>query len=792
MLSLWQMGVSTSAVILLAALLRRLAGTRLPRRMYVALWDIAMLSGLIPFRVTWDTLIGRIIGSAQSIRETVSGAAMQTAALSTLVLEDAPVAMTPGTAVPAARGLQTGLTQTAETVRETMRAAPSWLWQLISVIWGVGALVLAAVLLYRWLSCRHAFAEALPCEDPRASSFLRTRSLRRRVRIRVSDRIRSPLSYGLLRPVILLPASLADADDQTLGYVLTHEFMHIRAWDMLRKSALLLTLCLHWPNPLFWLMVRLCNRDLELMCDERVVRSLGGRKAYCLTLLDMEVKRSNLTMGTCFSVTGIEERINVMKNRKHQGILSIALAFAILLGAAAGAMTGIPLAGAETPSPRIFFSRSTWENSYAQYEPYGLGYDATNGTVTYKGQVVRYFEDMWPIDEQGKAGTCFQYADGTIDVYGVREFPEYIRRNPDGSFDPSGILIGLREATKEEYDEQTLRMQTSHLSATAVTEIKDAYQVADVMVVSGSDVPFSTGFQSDLVWWTADEYRAWMEEQREAIQELVDTGARAWTKQDGWFTWTPEKMEEAMALYEDTLAQIEQGAAISKPIYGSEDGMLMQNLGDVLFSSGETAIMFAKAEDALSVERLPEGALGEGTVIYSVLSGDELEALKQGEDPGLGNEAEKGSPLFVVSPAAAQSFPPEILAEILEKREQNAAIPPDDMPTITQTPMTATDIQAARMEGWYETIAPYAAFGLTCALDTAADTVRLYWNGREIRGVFDAQRKVWITEHTGMSAYSDGAKEIIAVYENGVLTGLREADAEESAVWDSLRKENMK
>ena len=769
MLSLWQMGLSASAVILLAALLRRLTGSRLPRRMYVALWDVAMLSSLIPFRVTWSALIR----SAEIIRETASSAAMQPMPLNVLPVEAAPAAVLPGAALPAARSLQAGLTQTAETVREAVQTAPDWLWRLASVLWGIGALILAAMLLYRWLSCRHAFAEALPCDDPRAIAFLRDHPLRRRVQIRVSDRIRSPLSYGLLRPVILLPASLADTDDQTLGYVLTHEHMHIRAWDMLRKSALLLTLCLHWPNPLFWLMVRLCNRDMELMCDERVVRSLGGRKAYCLTLLDMEVQRSNLTMGTCFSVTGIEERINVMKNRKHQGILSIALAFAILLGATAGAMTGIPMAGAESPSPRIFFSRSSWENSYAQYEPYGLGYDETNGTITYNGHVVRYFEDMWPIDEQGKAGTCFMYEAGEVDVYAVREFPEIIQRNPDGSFDPSGILKGLREATPEEYAELTARHD--QWASGSITECLDAYQLTDSVV--------ATKLQN-VEWWTAEEFREWLEQERIALQELVRDEARSWTPSTGWFTWTQEKADEAIARYEALLLEIEQGAFVSKAIDGQDASMVLaQGTG---------------VADVVPIERVSDATVVEDSAITYVFSGyDDPGTIRYGLEPDLGSDSEGIVYLISVGPEDEWRYTPEAWARIQELID--LGVVQWEEPAAAVQALEAQEMEAAlisqyqtdRINGWRDTIAPYARFGLSFALDTAMDLVHLYWNGQEVRGVFDPYLGTWITEHTGTGFYSDGAKELIAVYENGVLTGLREADAEESAVWDNLRKENM-
>lgn len=347
----------------------------------------------------------------------------------------------------------------------------------------------------------------------------------------------------------------------------------------------------------------------------------------------MEVRRSNLTMGTCFSVTGIEERIKVMKNRKHQGILSIALAFAIFLGATLGAMTGIPMAGAENAAPRMIFSRKTWEGTYAKYGVYGLGYDGKNGTITYNGQVVRYFEDMWPIDETSKSGACFVYEGGTVDVYGVREFPEIIRRNPDGTFDPSGTLVGLRQATQEEYDAMTAWLEGGTVSQTTMvmqaTE-GTAYVMADttpspamvtstaVLMASATLMPtddpaatpapvayttldpaspfVSSLPYADVEWWTAEEYRAWMEAERTALQQLVDEQARAWTPSKGWFVWTQEEADAAMARYENILRAIEQGALVSKPVNGQ----------DVAFVSGVSETVVINAEEALSADSVSD------------------------------------------------------------------------------------------------------------------------------------------------------------------------------------------
>ena len=820
MLSLWQMSLSASAVILLTALLRRVAGSRLPRRMYVAMWDVAALASLIPFRVPWATLsqlvrrwtarpVGNILNGLPSAIPGVTTQPLLAAPTLTAVAADElpTVSLAVTEAMPGARQWRDGLTTVLQSARATIQAVPDRVWQAAGILWLAGAILLAVVLLWRWLVCLRAFSEALPCGDERVSAFLREHRLLRPIRVRLSNRVASPLSYGLWRPVILLPSAIIRADDRTLAYVLTHEFMHIRAWDMLRKEALLTIVCLHWPNPLVWLMLRLFSRDMELMCDERVVRRLGGRKAYCLTLLDMETQRSNLTMGTCFSVTGIEERIQVMKNRKHQSILSIALACAIFLGAAAGAMTGIPSAGAENASPRMFVSQETWETCYAKYEPYGLAYDAENGVITYHGQIVRYFEDMWPVGDQGKSGACFLYDGGTVDVYGVREFPETIHRNPDGSFDPSGILTGLREATQEEYAERTARNRAACLSLGGATEYLDAYQLAEAIVVASNDMRFTfssdpnirfivddkqnaSASQLDVEWWTAEDYREWLEAERLALQELVGSEARSWTPSTGWFTWTQEKVDETIARYESILRDIEAGALVSRSINEKEANMVLMQ-GNIL----STTIALDPATPV--AEAIPSEDISDDAVVETL----EQEALTFGfatrydsadlavsTERDLGSDEELPTYLVAVSPDDEWRFTPEEWNEILKLVEIDAVQWADS--SEAQAARISYDAQMARMEGWRETIAPYAPFGLSYALDTATDLVHLYWNGREVRGVFDPQLGAWITDHTGISHYPDGAKELIAVYENGRLAGLREADAEESAVWDKLRQEN--
>jgi len=155
------------------------------------------------------------------------------------------------------------------------------------------------------------------------------------VQIRQSDRIKAPLTYGVFRPVILLPKKTDWTDETKLRYILTHEFTHIRRFDTLTKLVLTTAVCVHWFNPLVWVMYVLANRDIELSCDETVVRTFGEtmKSAYALTLIGLEEKKSRLTpFANNFSKYAIEERINAIMKMKKSSLVGIILALALVVG----------------------------------------------------------------------------------------------------------------------------------------------------------------------------------------------------------------------------------------------------------------------------------------------------------------------------------------------------------------------------------------------------------------------------------------------------------------------------
>ena len=171
-----------------------------------------------------------------------------------------------------------------------------------------------------YVRCYREFQTSLPVKNAFTVRWLRCHRLKRRIQIRQSDRISAPLTYGILKPVILMPKKTDWENSQQLKYVLLHEYTHICRFDMVTKLIAALALCIHWFNPFVWAMYILFNRDIELSCDESVVRHFGEntKSFYARTLITMEEKKSGLTpLYNSFSRNAIEERIGaIMKIKK--------------------------------------------------------------------------------------------------------------------------------------------------------------------------------------------------------------------------------------------------------------------------------------------------------------------------------------------------------------------------------------------------------------------------------------------------------------------------------------------
>ena len=108
-----------------------------------------------------------------------------------------------------------------------------------------------------------------------------------------SERVSSPFVLGLFRPRIYLPFGLEGGQ---LPYVVSHERAHITRKDHWWKAMGFLLLAVYWFNPLLWLAYGLLCRDIELACDEKVIRTLGveGRAGYAQALLSCSIPRRRI------------------------------------------------------------------------------------------------------------------------------------------------------------------------------------------------------------------------------------------------------------------------------------------------------------------------------------------------------------------------------------------------------------------------------------------------------------------------------------------------------------------
>jgi len=299
-------------MIAVGILIRFFAMNWLPKRIFVVIWGLVSVRLLVPFSfpVTFD------------VWQLLNLPALRTG-------------VTPGVVGGPYVPFQLPWPDVVPPSAVVEQVALSWT-VVITGVWVVGSVLLALYLVATHYRFRRKMRTSLPVEHAYITAFCLKHKLRRSICIRQSDQIRSPLTYGVLRPTILLPAGMDFEDEEKLSYVLTHELIHVKRFDYVWKLVFAAVLCIYWFNPLVWLMYVLANRDIELSCDEAVLKRFGQkvRAAYGLTLLDMaERKRTLSFVGSGFSKHMVAERIRVLTKAKRKSVVGAVVALALVIGA---------------------------------------------------------------------------------------------------------------------------------------------------------------------------------------------------------------------------------------------------------------------------------------------------------------------------------------------------------------------------------------------------------------------------------------------------------------------------
>lgn len=319
-MSLLQMSFLGTVIILLIVVLRAVLINRLPKKTFLILWWIALIRLLVPFSIKSVTSIYSLL---QSIYSDINP--VRTAQTTTFL----PIH---GNMPEIANGLSEAMVQRTESI------------SILSVIWLAGLLLCFGFFAVSYIKCYREFRFSLPVENDILEAWKEKHPLKRSLSIRQTETIAAPLSYGVIRPVILMPKNTEWKNIYQLRYVLEHEYVHIRRLDMFTKLIMIAAVCIHWFNPLVWVMYILFNRDLELSCDETVVRRFGMdiKSVYATALISMEEKKSGLTpLCNSFSKNAIEERIRaimkIKKTSKFAVIISAVLVICVTGGFATSA-----------------------------------------------------------------------------------------------------------------------------------------------------------------------------------------------------------------------------------------------------------------------------------------------------------------------------------------------------------------------------------------------------------------------------------------------------------------------
>ena len=294
-LKLLNLSISASWLVL-AVLVLRLVSKRSPKWINVLLWGIVALRLVLPFSI--ESALS-LIPSA----ETVSPAVVQFAPAPTI---------TSGVSV-IDNAVNPSLSEHFSAV-PTASVNPLYVWtEIAGWVWliGLGAMLLYALVSY--LRLRRRVSVSLPVQD----------------HIYLCDAISSPFILGVVKPHIYLPSDLDEVQRQN---VLAHEQAHLARRDHWWKPLGFALLAVYWFNPVLWLAYTLLCRDIELACDERVIRTMdeSAVKTYSTVLLACSMPRKAvITCPLAFGEVGVKERVRNALHYKKPAFWVVAASVAV-------------------------------------------------------------------------------------------------------------------------------------------------------------------------------------------------------------------------------------------------------------------------------------------------------------------------------------------------------------------------------------------------------------------------------------------------------------------------------
>lgn len=293
-MSFLYMSFSAGCIVIFTVILRRFCKNILPVELFCGLWWLAMIRALVPFSIQSN-------GSIYNLKIFV-------------------------------RFLGNGLKRNLDlTISELAKWA-----QIRSVIFAICVTLIAigVVFFIRYFmrihkNCSEIEINSISMQKSEIMDGIEnTVRPMKKMKVKVSDQVDSPVSYGFFHPVIIVPENLNMDDKETLRYIFLHESIHIKYLHYVWKIVSVIVVCVHWFNPCMWLLYFCLDKEMECFCDKKVMQILGEDKKemYAKSLINMAKwqKANPILCNNFVKRNMLKERIiMIMKLKKTSRIMAL-------------------------------------------------------------------------------------------------------------------------------------------------------------------------------------------------------------------------------------------------------------------------------------------------------------------------------------------------------------------------------------------------------------------------------------------------------------------------------------
>ncbi len=300
----------TASYLIVAVIVLRLVLTKAPKWIRGILWGLVGMRLLVPF--SFESMFSLLPGKSPIFTENVQGGTTGTDVGVSSMLDFS----TSAGAAPQSTDVVGTLAPMEEAVQT---ASISWT-DILAVVWLVGMIVMFAYCIVSYIRLKRRMADAVIYSGDLCADGCKERSSEKHGKkylIYQSEKVASPFVLGFFKPGIYVPFQMTDQD---MECVIAHEKAHIARKDHWIKPIAFLLLSFYWFNPLVWVAYILLCRDIELACDEKVIKEMGieHKKNYSEALLKCSTPgRMISACPLAFGEVGVKKRIvNVLNYKK--------------------------------------------------------------------------------------------------------------------------------------------------------------------------------------------------------------------------------------------------------------------------------------------------------------------------------------------------------------------------------------------------------------------------------------------------------------------------------------------